>query len=207
MCNVVVAFNRGELNSQAMQVHRKFRFIGQKLLKREYAEDEHNDGWGVIKLNHDVAVMQAVEVAVGGTGRRKKQKQVQAVWRIGNVVDIRRLKQEPKDKHLCQVSDLEVEQYSISEIDLNDPKAALQLRFYCECDGDGNQLTGYQNKSCSDLFYLPIGESIAEPCVWVSNISVIERLEMKVEPGYHGVWRAKKSHLSCIRCEFKKRSI
>jgi len=133
MCNLelLVTFNRGQLNPQAMQVHRKFRFIGQKILNRSYAKDDHGDGWGVIKVNHDVAVMHEVEMEVG-RGQRKRKVQ-ELVWRIGNVVDLRRLKAEPKGKKsFAQVAECEVDQYNAADIDLNDGKAAIQVRWYHE---------------------------------------------------------------------------
>ena len=74
MCRVVVAFNRGHLNKQAMQAHRAFRFIGQDLFSKSCIADKHDDGWGVVKLNHDVGVMMEEETTVASSAGKKRRK-------------------------------------------------------------------------------------------------------------------------------------
>ena len=189
MCRVVVSFNRGHLNKQAMQAHRAFRFIGEKLFSTACIADKHDDGWGVVKLNHDVGVMMDEETTVRvapGKKKRKTKKEIRKVWRIGNVVDIRMLKSDPGTKKSSQqLQDCEVQSHDIGQIDINEPRAVIKVRWYHECDRNGNVLTGCQNKECKALYHLPVmGEDHAEPCVWVSNHAVIESIRMCKEDGY-----------------------
>lgn len=76
-------------------MHRKFRFIGQRLFNDAHAENpkETKDGWHVLRVNHDVAVLLNVQVTTG-PGRRQK-KEWKHVWRLGNIVGLRRLKSNP----------------------------------------------------------------------------------------------------------------
>ena len=41
------------------------------------AVDDNDDGWGVLKLNHDVGVMMVGELETGTGRRRKRQKKLQ----------------------------------------------------------------------------------------------------------------------------------
>jgi len=67
MSGVVRDFNKSHLNPQALQTHRKFRFIGQQLFNAAHANNpaETKDGYHELRLNHDVAVMLEVQVVTG----------------------------------------------------------------------------------------------------------------------------------------------
>jgi len=62
----------------------------------------------------------------------------------------------------------------------------------------------YQNKSCK-LHHLPVGGTGAEPCVWASNLHVVEAVRMYKEAGYRSVWRPDPEHIECIEEAFCKR--
>ena len=204
MSGVVRDFNKGHLNAQAMQVHRKFRFIGQKLFNEAHSHNpaEAKDGWHVLSLNHDVAVMMQVEI-VTGTGRKQK-KTWKYVWRLGNIVGIRQLKEKPRDT-ATQLGAAEVAILNPKEISIQDPKAVFTLRWYHESNQHGNVLTGFQNRGCTTWFYLPTsGENYVEPVELVSNLRVIEAVQMQKVLGHVGVWEANADHIKCVKDEFKK---
>ena len=205
MCKTISAFNRGHLNKGAMQAHRKFRFIGEKLFNAARNAGAVKDGWHVIHINDDIGIM--LEVAVPpAPGSRRRRQEWKKVWRIGNVVDVRVLKADP-EKQLSQdqLSNAEVLGYP-SQVELDNPKAVLSIRWYHECDNRGSLLVGFQNKECKRKYYLPaFGEEYAEPIVLISNHITIERVEMIKDETSRGIWIANNSHLSCLKKEFKKR--
>ena len=143
-----------------------------------------------------------------GRGRRAAASQEQCIWRVGNVVDLRKLKSDPgAGKTSLQLSQCDVEVFNPIEVDLDDPKAVLAVGWYHECNKEGEVQVGQYKCNKTDLlYYLPAdAEEFAEPIVMVSNNCVIERLDMAKEPGHRGVWRADKDHKGCIVGEFKKR--
>ena len=73
MSRVVSDFNCGHLNAQAMQVHRTFRFIEQRVFNEAPTKDPEmkKDGWHILRLNHDIAAMLYIPVSTG-TGKKKK---------------------------------------------------------------------------------------------------------------------------------------
>ena len=130
------------------------------------------------------------------------------MWRIGNVVDIRMLKADPgTNKSSAQLHECDVQSYDVGQVDINEPRALLKVRWYHECDGRGKVLSGCQNKACTRLYNLPVmGEDHTEPCVWVSNHAVLESIEMRKEDGHVNTWRANKDHLICMRNAFDNRT-
>ena len=206
MSGVVRDFNKGHLNPQALQTHRKFRFIGQQLFNAAHANNpaETKDGYHELRLNHDVAVMLEVQV-VTGTGRKKK-KEWKHVWRLGNIVGMRVLKSKPKEKATeSQLAAAEIFNLRPQSVSIQDPAAVFTVRWYHECNGHGDVLQGFQNKECKGLFYLPTaGEAFAEPVELVSNHAVLESVKMQKVLGHIGVWAAKPDHLTCVRAKFRK---
>ena len=131
---------------------------------------------------------------------------------MANVVSIRVLSSELADNaSSARLQEAEVAQAHPTEIDLNDPKAVLSVRWYVECDKHGEALLGsYEHKKhTANLawFYLPIhGESFAEPITFISNKSVIEAVLMTKVPGFQSVWKADPEHYSCANTAFKTRN-
>ena len=206
MSSVVSAFNRGHLNPQAMQVHRKFRFIGQRLFNDAHTKDPTitKDGWHVLRLNHDIAVMLYVPETTG-TGKKKKTTW-KYVWRLGNVVGLRRLKVNASERATeAQLAGAEVLAMNPAQLSIQDPAAVFTVRWYHECNSRGDILHGFQNRACKELFCLPTaGECHAEPVELVSNHAVIESVQMQKVRGHIGVWEADVDHIKCIKKKFKQ---
>ena len=58
---------------------------------------------------------------------------------------------------------------------------------------------------CKTWFYLPTGgENHAEPVELVSNLRVIEAVQMQKVLRHVGVWEANTDHIKCVKDEFKK---
>ena len=205
MCKAVADFNRGHLNSQAFQVHRKFRFIGQKLLNDAHAGEGKvtavQDGWHELRVNHDVGVCLYVEIPAVPPKRKSTWKYV---WRIGNIVSMRELASEPGDKATdASLASATVLRMNPERVDLNSKTAVFGVRWYHECDANGTVLTGFQNAACKTWYKLPTsGEDYAEPVELISNKHVLEAIEMKKVMGHIGVWEATASHKKCIAKKF-----
>jgi len=206
MSSVVSAFNRGHLNPQAMQVHRKFRFIGQRLFNNAHTKDPTitKDGWHVLRLNHDIAAMLYVPETTG-TGKKKKTIW-KYVWRLGNVVGLRRLKSNPSERATeAQLAGAEVLVMNPAELSIQDPAAVFTVRWYHECNSRGDILQGFQNRACKEWFHLPTaGECHAEPVELLANHAVIESVQMQKVRGHIGIWEADADHIKCIKKKFKQ---
>ena len=119
---------------------------------------------------------------------------------------MRVLKADPK----VQLSQEELSRADVlgypSEVDIDNPKAVLSVRWYHECDNAGEVLVGFQNKECKRRYYLPaFGDEYAEPIVLISNHITIERIQMEKDEAQRGLWVANSSHLTCMKKEFNKR--
>ena len=179
--------------------------IGQQLFKEAQKQNaqEQKDGYHVVCINHDIAVMMNVDV-VSGTGRQRK-KQTKSVWRLANIVAMRQLKTAPSAKATeTQLAAAEVAVHNPKELSIQDPKAVFTLRYYHECNRHGDILAGCQNRQCKTWFHLPTGGEIhAEPVELVSNHATLETVKMQKVLGHLGVWEANADHLDCVKKKFR----
>ena len=112
------------------------------------------------------------------------------MWRLGNIVGLRRLKSNPSSTATeAQLRAADVLVMNPKELSIQDPAAVFSVRWYHECNEHGEVLSGFQNRACVQWFYLPTnGEAHAEPVELVSNHAVIEALQMRKVTGHRGVW-------------------
>ena len=96
------------------------------------------------------------------------------------MVDLRKLKSDPgSEKTSEQLSQCDVEVFNPIEVGLDDPKALLLVRWYHECNTQGeNQHGQYKCNKNDVLDNLPANaEEFAELTVTVPNNCVIDRLD------------------------------
>ena len=122
----------------------------------------------------------------------RQRKEWKNVWRIGNIVELRRLKGEPSH-WVHQLASAEVLTMNPKSQSIHDPTAVLTLRWYHESNVHGDVLPGFQNKACKGRYHLPTsGETRAEPVELVANHVVIEQK-------CWGIWAYGKQSLATSR--------
>jgi hypothetical protein len=129
-------FNQYSLALQ-LQQSRQTRFHVRELFDKyvsAHAQRDEDD-WDFIHVAADVAVLIRVDGVLS--------------WRLGNVEGIRTLKSEPTEK--TQLDSCETLSHP-TKVQVNDLKAAFQVRWFKECDPDGNVLDGVQNEHHACLY-------------------------------------------------------